>query len=373
MRRTVFALLAAGMTALLMAVSAGAKSETTVINGAGSTFVQPLVSVWTPALGMAFDYTVQYSGVGSGTGITDIQTRSVDFGASDAPMTAAQFAACNGCVQIPWGLGATAMIYNLPGISTLKLNADVIAKMYLHQITNWNDPAIAALNKGVTLPSLPVTPVWRTGNSGTTYNFTDYLQTGSAAWQGSGLGQGQAVAFPTGTGASGSSGVAGVIQGTQGAIGYADVAFALANGLSYAAILNSSGNYVKPTVAGIAAAAAAFPTVGPNNETHIVNPPKPAKLGKAPAKNASKKVKLAYTKAKAAYAAGTMAYPICTYTYVILPLSSSKAPELRKMVFWALTQGQKAQYLQAPSLLFAPIPKSVLVGAEKTLTQIGTS
>jgi phosphate transport system substrate-binding protein len=373
MKRNLIALLAIGAVALLTAVAAGAKSnDAVIINGAGSTFVQPLVSVWTPALGTAFNYTIQYSGVGSGTGITDITSRSVDFGASDAPLTAAQFQACGGCVQIPWGLGATAMIFNLPGVTTLKLNADVIAKMYLGQITNWNDPAIAALNKGVTLPSVPVTPVWRTGNSGTTYNFTDYLQTGSVSWQKSALGQGQAVAFPTGTGASGSSGVAGVIQGTSGAIGYADIAFALANKLTYASILNSSGNYVAPTEAGIAAAAAAFPTVGPNNETHIVNPPKPV-APKALAKNASKKAKAAYTKAKAAYTAGTQAYPICTYTYIILPLVTSKAVALRRMVFWALSVGQTAKYLQAPSLLFAPIPKAVLVGAEKTLNEVGTS
>jgi phosphate transport system substrate-binding protein len=372
MRRNAFALLAVGAAALFTAVAAGAKSDVTVLNGAGSTFVQPLVSVWTPALGTAYDFTIQYSGVGSGTGITDIQTRSVDFGASDAPLTADQFTACKGCVQIPWGLGATAMIYNVPGVANLKLDADVIAKMYLNQITNWNDPAIAALNKGVTLPSLPVTPVWRTGNSGTTYNFTDYLQSGSPSWQKSGLGQGQAVAFPTGTGASGSSGVAGVIQGTSGAIGYADVAFALANKLNYASILNSSGNYVTPTVAGITAAAAAFPNVGPNNEVHIVNPPKPT-APKALAKTASKKAKAAYTKAKAAYTAQTMAYPICTYTYIILPLVTSKATELRKMVFWALTLGQSSKYLQAPSLLFAPIPKAVLIAAEKTLDEVGTS
>ena len=384
MRRSVFVFLAISAVALVTSVAAGAKSDAVVLNGAGSTFVQPLVSVWTPALGTAFNYTIQYSGVGSGTGITDISSRSVDFGASDAPLTAAQFQACGGCVQIPWGLGATAMIYNIPGVTNLKLNADVIAKMYLGKITNWNDPAIAALNQGVTLPNLAVTPVWRTGNSGTTYNFTDYLQTGSVTWQQSAVGQGQAVAFPIGTGASGSSGVAGVIQGTAGAIGYADVAFALANKLSYASILNASGNYATPTVASITAAAAAFPLVGPNNETHIVNPPKPAKLTQAPpkkpaakasakAKAAYTKAQAAYTKAKAAYTAATMAYPICTYTYVILPLVTSNATALRKMVYWALTTGQTSKYLQAPNLLFAPIPKPVLVAAEKTLDEVGTS
>src|SRR5262249_37941517 len=156
--------------------AAGAKQSATVINGAGSTFVQPLVSVWTPALGGAFDYTVQYSGVGSGAGIQAITSRTVDFGASDAPLSPDQFSACQGCVQIPWALAGTSIPYNIPGLTgLLRLNGDVIAKIYMGQITTWNDPAIKALNPKLSLPDLKIVPVYRTGNSGTTYNFTDYL------------------------------------------------------------------------------------------------------------------------------------------------------------------------------------------------------
>jgi phosphate transport system substrate-binding protein len=341
MKRKGLALLAVTAVALFTTVSAGAKSQATVLNGAGSTFVQPLVSTWTPALGSAFDYTIQYSGVGSGAGITAISNRTVDFGASDAPLTAAQFTTCNGCVQIPWALGATAMAYNIPGAPVhMHLSADVIAGIYLGKITNWDDPAIAALNKGATLPNLAITPAWRTGNSGTTYNITDFLQSASKVWQASGLGTGQSVAFPVGTGASGSSGVAGVVENTPGAICYVDVAYALANHLHFAAIENQAGKYIFPSLVDMKAAAAAFPTVGTNNEMHIVNPPK-----SAPA-----------------------AYPICTYTYIILPLSSNNATALRKMVFWALTTGQSGKY--TAKLLFDPIPKAVLVAAEKTLDQI---
>src|SRR5438105_2033336 len=151
MRKFAVTALAAAGLALLAVGAAGAKHSVTVLNGAGSTFVSPLVSVWTPALGSAFDYTVQYSAVGSGGGIQAISNRSVDFGASDAPLTSDQFSACQGCVQIPWALAGTAVDYNVPGLTVpkntnLHLTGDVVAKIYIGQITNWNDRAIKAIN-----------------------------------------------------------------------------------------------------------------------------------------------------------------------------------------------------------------------------------
>src|SRR3954471_17912283 len=185
------ALLIAAVSALALMAGAGAKQQShkaTTITGAGSTFVSPLVSVWTPAVGQAFDYTLQYSPVGSGAGIAAITSRTVDFGASDAPLTPDQFSACQGCVQIPWALAGTAIPYNVPGLqlpknTNLHLSGDVIAKIYMGQITNWSDPAIKALNPKATLPDLKITPVYRTGNSGTTYNFTDYLSSVSGDWK----------------------------------------------------------------------------------------------------------------------------------------------------------------------------------------------
>jgi phosphate transport system substrate-binding protein len=339
------ALLALGAVALVTATAAGAKHSATVINGAGSTFVSPLVSTWTPALGTAFDYTIQYSAIGSGGGIQAITNRSVDFGASDAPLTADQFSACNGCVQIPWALAATSVPYNVPGITPasagahLRLSGDVIAKIYMGQITNWNDPAIKALNPAATMPDLKITPVYRTGNSGTTYNFTDYLSSVSGAWK-SQIGTGQSVNWPVGVGANGSAGVAGVVSNTPGAVTYVDEAFAIANHLHFAAVRNAAGKFLYPSIRNIVAAGAAITKVPVGNELHIVNPPK----------------------------SNPAAYPICTYTYVILPLKSAKAAELRKMVFWALTQGQQGKY--TAKLYFAAIPKVVLVASEKTLTKI---
>jgi len=341
------ALLLAAVAALAVAAGAGAKQQAhnaTTIVGAGSTFVSPLVSTWTPALGSAFDYTIQYSPVGSGAGIAAITSRQVDFGASDAPLTPDQFNACNGCVQIPWALAGTAVPYNIPGLqlpknTNLHLSGDVIAKIYMGQITNWSDPAIKALNPKATIPDLKITPVYRTGNSGTTYNFTDYLSAVSPAWKSS-IGAGQAVNWPAGTGASGSSGVAGVVANTPGALCYVDTAFALSSHLRFAAIKNAAGNFINPSIRNVAAAGDAVKSVPANNELHIVNPPK----------------------------ALANAYPIATYTYIILPTKSSKAAELRKMVFWALTQGQAGKY--TAKLWFAPIPKTVLVASEKALKQI---
>ena len=314
------------------------RTAATKVTGAGSSFVFPLVSQWIPAVGSALGIDLTYASVGSGAGIAQITARTVDFGASDAPMTPDQFSACKGCVQIPWALAATSIPYNLPGLTKqVKLTGPVIAGIYLGQITTWNAPAIKTLNPGLALPSTKITPVYRSDNSGTSYNFTDYLSTVSPTWK-SKIGTGVNASWPTGVGGKGSSGVSGVIKGTVGAIGYVDIAYALSNKLQVAAVKNKAGVYAQPGLRGIAAAGATIKSVPSNNELHIVDPPKTA----------------------------PKAYPICTFTYVILPTSSSKAADLRKLVFWALTKGQA----YGPKLLFSPIPKVVLAASEKTLKQV---
>jgi phosphate transport system substrate-binding protein len=340
-------LLTVGLVALLGAAVAQAHQSSATLTGAGSTFVSPLVSVWTPALGSAFDDTIQYAPVGSGGGIQAISNRSVDFGASDAPLTPDQFAACNGCVQIPWALAGTAIDYNIPGLTVpkntnLRLTGAVIAKIYMGQITSWNDPAIKALNPKATLPALKITPVFRTGNSGTTYNFTDYLAAVSPQWK-SQLGTGQAVSWPAGIGANGSAGVAATVENTPGTIGYTDTAFAVANHLHFASIKNAAGNFVNPGIRNVAAAAATVKSVPANGELHIVNPSHTNKN----------------------------AYPIATFTYVLVPKQSANGAALRKMIFWALTQGQSAKY--TAKLWFAPIPKTVLVYSEKAINTINAT
>jgi phosphate transport system substrate-binding protein len=334
-----FACVAVGLGVVAVA---GAKSTDTTISGAGSTFVAPLVSTWTPALGNAFGYNVQYSAVGSGAGIAAITNRQVDFGASDAPLSPAQASACNNCVQIPWALAGTCVAYNVPGAPVhMHLDGATISKIFLGQITNWNDAAISALNPGANLPNLKITPVFRSDGSGTSYNFTDYLSSVNAEWKNK-IGVSTQPAFPAGVGAKGSGGVAGVVANTPGGVTYVDTAYALVHHLKFAAVKNAAGHFLYPSLRRVAAAAASVTSVPANNELHIVNPSK-----KFPT-----------------------AYPIATFSYVIVPVQTAHAAELRKMIFWALTQGQKGQY--TAKLLFVPVPKKVLAASEKTLKTIHT-
>ena len=334
-------LVCAAAVAIAFAGVSSAKTERSgagSLTGAGSSFVFPLVSKWIPALGSAYGIQVNYSPVGSGAGIAAITARTVDFGASDAPLSSDQFNACNGCVQIPWALSATSIIYNVPGAPAgLKLTPAVIAQIWLGTITKWSSPAIRKLNPGASLPDLKITPAYRSDNSGTTYNFSDYLSSVSSQWK-SQYGTGVAVNWPNGTGARGSAGVASTVSQTPGGIGYVDVAYALKNHLKFFSMKNRSGKYATPGLKGILAAASSDQKPDATNALSIVNPPKKFAL----------------------------AYPISTYTYVIVPTSSQKAPELRKFLFWAVTKGQT----YGPRLLFQPIPKSVLVVAEKTISKI---
>src|SRR5579871_6513075 len=185
MKRKAFALLAiTAVVSLLAATSASATKSDVPIAGAGSSLVNPLVQQFIPAVGSAFAISLNYASVGSGTGIADITNRTVDFGASDAPLNPSQATACNGCVEIPWALSATTLSYNVPGApNDLHLSGPVLAGIYLGQITNWNDPQIAKLNPKVTLPNLSITAVHRSDGSGDTYAFTDYLQRVSTQFQ----------------------------------------------------------------------------------------------------------------------------------------------------------------------------------------------
>ena len=340
--RITSAVAAAALLAVVVAGAANARTarHATTISGAGSTFVAPLVAQWVAGIGSAYGIELQYSAVGSGAGVTAITSRTVDFGASDAPLTPDQFTACNGCEQIPWVLGGTAIMYNLPGVKNLlHMDGTTLAKIFMGQITKWDDPAIAALNKGVSLPSTAITIAHRSDNSGTTYNLTDYLSSVSPAWS-SQLGRGVAVNWPVGVGGKGSSGVAGIVSSTPGAIGYADVAYSLSAHLKYFAIKNRSGKFTTPGARGILSAATSDQKPAADNSLSIVNPPK---------KYAN-------------------AYPIATFSYAIVPLQSSKASDLKHFLFWAVTKGQTGQY--TAKLRFVPLPKSVLVVAEKAIAKI---
>ena len=341
MKTRIGSIIALALTALVAttaALAAGSAKQDGTLSGAGATFPFPLISQWQKDYESKTGTKINYNPIGSGGGIAAITARTVDFGASDAPLTVDQFAACKGCVQIPWVLSSTSIIYNLPGVpNNLKLTGAVISNIYLGKITQWNDPAIKKANPKVNLPDTKITPVFRSDGSGTTYNFTDYLASVSPTWK-SKVGTSTTVTFPAGIGGRGSSGLAGVVKNTTGGIGYVDIAYALTNRIQFASVQNRDGKFVTPGLRAISAAGSLVKQVGPNNEMHIVNPPK----------------------------GNPLAYPICTFSYVILPTNSAKAADLRKFVFYALTQGQKL----GPRLLFVPIPKPVLVAAERTLKKV---
>ncbi len=251
---------------VFLAACGGSKSTSTnpsssggskTIVGAGSTFVYPLVSQWTGDYAKRSGVTISYGAVGSGGGIAAITARNADFGASDAPLSPDQIAKCNGCLEIPWALGGTSVAYNVKGAPQhLRLTGAVLADIFLGKIAAWNDPAIAKLNPGAALPATRIAPVFRSDASGTSYNFTDYLSHVSPAWKAK-VGTSTVPTFPAGQGAKGSSGVAGVLSHTDGAVTYVDVAYAKTGGLAYAAIENAAGKFMLPDVSTCQAAAAA--------------------------------------------------------------------------------------------------------------------
>jgi len=322
------------------AAAAPAATKDTAIVGTGSSFVFPLVSKWIPEVAKAYGFNVTYSPTGSGAGIAGVTARTVDFGASDAPLSADQLTACKGCVVIPWALSATSIPYNVPGLGgRLRLDGPTLANIYLGKITSWNAPAIKKLNPSLNLPNLKITPVYRSDSSGTTYNFTEYLSTVSGEFK-SKVGNSTAVNFPTGVGARGSSGVAGVVSKTEGALTYVDVAYSLANHFTFAGIKNKAGAFALPGLRGIKQAVSQLPKkVTSLSQLKIVDPPK---------------------------SAGKQAYPIVTFTYVIVPRNSSKAGSVRKLVYWAVTQGQKF----GPPLLFEPLPVTVQAFAYREIKKI---
>jgi phosphate transport system substrate-binding protein len=308
--------------------------------GAGSTLVAPLMSKWQSDYAGKSEETVTYGAIGSGGGIDQITSRTVDFGASDAPLTEEQFEEADGVEQIPWALSGTVPAYNVSGApSNLKLSGEVLADIYLGNITTWDDPAIAKLNPGAGLPSTKITPVYRSDGSGDTYAFTNYLSTVDPEFK-SKVGTSTTVKFPTGVGAEKNDGVSAAISQTDGAIGYVGLAYALSNELSMPLVENSAGNFPEPGVESVEAAADAVTQIGPNNEISLADLPSSA----------------------------ADAYPISTYTYVIVPLESEKADALKKFITYAIGPGQEF----GPDLDFAPLPKQVVAAGKKAIAKIGS-
>jgi phosphate transport system substrate-binding protein len=329
-----------GLAAAVAAVAALAVSPAVAaanLTGAGSTLVAPLMANWTSGFESGGGTGVKYSAVGSGTGIAQITARTVDFGASDAPLTPEQASACNGCVQIPWALSATGIGFKLPGVSKLNLSGPLLAEIFLGKIKKWNDPKIKKANPKAKLPGTTITPVFRSDGSGDTYAFTDYLAKVSPAWK-SQVGSGTSVGFKAGVGAKGNAGVTSTVSKTPGAIGYISASYLIAAGLSAVAVQNSAGNYEYPNLKNIEAAAATVKSVPASNAISITNPPSSAKL----------------------------AYPISTFTYAVVPHDAPQKTALREFITYAITKGQA----YGAALDFAPLPQVVLSAAQRALSSL---
>jgi phosphate transport system substrate-binding protein len=317
--------------------------------GAGATFPGPLYQVWVEKFSAAHpNVKIDYQAIGSGGGIKDITAQTVDFGASDAAMKDAEIAALPAgtkILHIPTALGAVVFIYNLPGVTTLNLDGPTAAGIFLKTITKWNDPAIAALNSGTTLPDTDIVVVHRSDGSGTTNAFTSYLAAVSDAWK-AGPGVGKDVKWPTGIGASGNDGVAGGVKQTPGAIGYVELNYATQAALPTAKLKNADGAFVAASVEGVTAAADASVASFP------------ADFRADPILNG----------------AGANTYPIAAYTYLLVYVDQkdqTKGQATVSFIYWALTDGQADE----TGLGYAPLPKAVqdkAIAELHTITSGGT-
>ncbi|MEQ1918472.1 MAG: phosphate ABC transporter substrate-binding protein PstS [Elusimicrobiota bacterium] len=311
--------------AVLLAAPAAAQMKT--LNGAGATFPYPIYSKWFDEYHKVKpDLQINYQSIGSGGGIRQVTERTVDFGATDGPMTSQQQFKVDGKIlHIPAVLGAVVPAYNLKGVSDLKLSGSVIADIFLGKITRWTDPAIVKLNEGVTLPDAAITVVHRSDGSGTTYCFVDYLSKVSPEWKKK-VGLATAVNWPVGLGGKGNEGVAGLVKQTPNSIGYVELIYAKQNDIAYASVQNKSGKFVKASIEGVTAAAAGV---------------------KMP-----KDFKVSITDAE-----GETSYPISTFTWLLIyeKNGEGKGAILNDFLKWMLKDGQG----MASALGYAPLPASV--------------
>jgi len=342
--RITLALAAAALLGALAVTSAGAagKRSAGTLSGAGSSLVAPAVAQWST---MYSADTINYAALGSGAGIKAISARTVDFGASDAPLTKSQGQGCHGCAQIPWALTATIPVVNIPGVGDhqLKLTGTVLANIYLRHITKWNDPAIAAINKGLNLPNQNIVVVHRSDGSGDTYVFTNYLSKVNKEWK-TKIGCSTTVSWPAGeVGGNKNAGVAAAVKSNPDSIGYVSDFYAIQNHISIARLKNAAGSYVLPKISSIEAAAQLVKgtKIPANNKISLTNPPK------------SKKYK--------------NAWPMSTFTYVLVPDQTPKAAQLKAFITFALSPAAQSAIKK---LIFAPMPAVVIKAAKKTLATI---
>ncbi len=317
----------------------------TTLNGAGATFPNPMYSKWFSEYHKIHsDIQINYQPIGSGGGIRQVTEGTVDFGASDMPMTDEQLKAADAklktkILNIPTVLGAVVPAYNIPGVSgEVKFTPEVLAGIYLGKITNWNDAAIAKVNPDIKFPNQEIVVVHRSDGSGTTFIWTDYLSKVSPEWK-SEVGADTSVKWPKGLGGKGNDGVAGSVRQLPGSIGYVELIYAVQNKILYGSVRNSAGVFLKASLEGVTAAAASAPKMPADFRVSITNAP------------------------------GKDAYPISSFTWLLIPQQSkdpAKGKILADFLNWMVTDGQK----MTSALSYAPLPENVVAKVKETIKQI---
>ena len=331
------------VTAALLG-AAGPAAAQVQLNGAGATFPNIIYSNWMLTYNQTHpDVKLNYQSIGSGGGIRQFSDGTVDFGATDAPMSDSAIAAISGNVlHIPTVMGAVVVIYNLQGVSqAVRFTPDVLADIFLGKVTKWNDARLASINPGVTLPAADIIVVHRAEGSGTSFAFTDYLSKVSPEWQQK-VGKGPSVNWPVGLGGRGSEGVSATVSQTPGAIGYVELAYATTNKIQFGTVRNSSGNWITPTLEAVTAAAAGtMKDMGPNTDFRV----------------------------SITNSSGAQAYPISTFTWLLVHKTYSdtaKARALVHFIWWAESDGQA----KAPELGYAQLPKELHPWIEARLRSV---
>ena len=314
----------------------------TTLNGAGATFPYPIYSKWFSEYHKVHsEVQINYQSIGSGGGIRQVTAGTVDFGASDMPMTDKQLQEAKGLniLNIPTVLGADVPAYNVPGVTgELKFTPEALSGIFLGKISKWNDKALTSANPGVNLPDKDIIVVHRSDGSGTTFIWTDYLSKISPEWK-SQVGSDTSVKWPLGMGGKGNEGVAGMIRQLSGAIGYVELIYAVQNNIPYGSVRNSAGNFVKASLEGVTAAAASAPKMPADFRVSITNAP------------------------------GKDAYPISSFTWLLIPAQSKDAAKgkiLADFLNWMVTDGQK----MTSALAYAPLPDNVAAKVKDAIKQV---
>ncbi|MFY9646791.1 MAG: phosphate ABC transporter substrate-binding protein PstS [Terriglobales bacterium] len=313
----------------------------TTLNGAGATFPNPIYSAWFNEYNKLHpDVQINYQSIGSGGGIRQVLNGTVDFGASDGPMSDEQLKeAKTPILHIPTVLGAVVPAYNVPGVEgEIKFTPEVLAGIYLGKIRKWNDPALTQANPGVKLPDQPIVAIYRSDGSGTTFIFTDYLSKVSPEWNTT-VGKGTSPKWPIGIGGKGNEGVAGQVRQLPGSIGYIELIYGVENKIAYGSVKNAAGNFVKASLDGVTEAAASVTAMPADFRVSITNAP------------------------------GATAYPISSFTWLLIP-QQAQDPKKGKIIAdflnWMINDGQK----MAAQLSYAPLPQSVVEKVKEAIQQV---